>query len=109
MGASVTYTLSGTISPSAAGSLVNAASVAAPGSVVDTDLGNNAATDADALTPQADLRLVLSDSPDPVGAGELLTYTIEITNLGPSGSSGTTLTDTLPPEVVFSSSAPTCT
>jgi uncharacterized repeat protein (TIGR01451 family) len=61
---------------------------------------------------EADLSVAKTDSPDPVASGGTLTYTIQVTNLGPSGSSGMTLTDTLPAGVTFVSSspgAPTCT
>ena len=59
-----------------------------------------------ALTPQADLVLGLSDFPDPVRSEMTLTYMVQVTNAGPSDSSGTTVTDTLPPEVTFVSSTP---
>jgi hypothetical protein len=48
-GASVTYTLNGTISPSFIGTLVNTATVAAPGGVTDPNPGNNSATDTDVV------------------------------------------------------------
>ena len=48
-GASVTYTASCTISAAATGSLVNTATVAAPGGVTDPTPGNNSATDTDTL------------------------------------------------------------
>jgi uncharacterized repeat protein (TIGR01451 family) len=49
VGGSVTYTLTGTISPGAVGTLSNTATVAAPGGVTDPALGNNSATDTDIL------------------------------------------------------------
>ncbi|MDH3307432.1 MAG: hypothetical protein OEO77_07960, partial [Acidimicrobiia bacterium] len=47
----------------------------------------------------ADLSITMADSPDPVDAGGDLTYTLTITNNGPSPSSGSTVTDTLPAEL----------
>jgi len=47
--ATVTFTLSGTISPSATGTLSNTATVAAPAGVTDPNPANNAATDTDGL------------------------------------------------------------
>jgi uncharacterized repeat protein (TIGR01451 family) len=108
----LTYSLTGTIDPAATGNLANTATVTAPPGVADPNLGNNSATDTDTLTPQADLALAQSDSPDPVGSGAPLAYTIQVTNLGPSVSSGMTVTDTLPAQVTFVSAtpgSPTCT
>ena len=106
-----TYTLTATVDPAAAGTLDNTAGVTVPAGVTDPVPGNNAATDSDTLTPEADLELVKSDAPDPVTPGGTLTYTLQLTNLGPSASTGMTVTDTLPPEVTFVSSnpgSPTC-
>jgi uncharacterized repeat protein (TIGR01451 family) len=55
---------------------------------------------------RADLTITKSDSPDPVEAGEPLTYTLQITNDGPSGASGVTVTDMLPPSVSYVSATP---
>jgi uncharacterized repeat protein (TIGR01451 family) len=106
VGATVTYTLSATIAPAATGSLANTATVVYSPVVIDPDPSNNSATDADTLTPEADLELQKSDSPDPVKPGGVLAYALQVTNLGPSDSSGMTLTDALPPEVAFVSSTP---
>jgi len=51
----------------------------------------------------ADLSIVKTDSPDPVAAGGTLTYTIRVTNAGPSSTGVITMTDQLPPEVTFMS------
>ena len=44
-----------------------------------------------------------SESPDPIGAGGLLTYTIVVSNNGPDDATGVVLTDTIPGTVTFSS------
>jgi uncharacterized repeat protein (TIGR01451 family) len=44
----------------------------------------------------ADLSLQLSDSPDPVTAGSLLTYTVSVANAGPGEAVSLKVTDTLP-------------
>jgi uncharacterized repeat protein (TIGR01451 family) len=60
------------------------------------DPANNTATVSTAVQTQADLSLTLRDEPDPVVAGTLLTYTLTLTNAGPSDAQGVVLTLTLP-------------
>jgi uncharacterized repeat protein (TIGR01451 family) len=48
-------------------------------------------------TITTDLALAKSDSPDPVDPGAELTYTLQITNNGPSDSTGAVIVDALPP------------
>jgi uncharacterized repeat protein (TIGR01451 family) len=55
----------------------------------------------------ADLAITQSDAPDPVAPDNLVTYTITVTNLGPSTSPGMTVTDALP--VTFSFASAGCT
>ncbi|MCG8459578.1 MAG: DUF11 domain-containing protein, partial [Holophagales bacterium] len=99
-GSMVTYTADCDIDPGASGSLVNTATVTA--SVTDPDPGNNSATDTDSLSGEADLAVRQLDSPDPVVLGSMLTYTIEVENLGPSAATSVMVLDTLPSGVVFS-------
>ncbi len=107
-GGSATFTLPGTSDPGATGVLVNTASIAPPSGVLDPVPVNNAATDTDTLTPLADLSLAKSDTPDPVGPGATLTYTIDVSNLGPSTSPGAVVTDVLPLDVAFVSASAGC-
>lgn len=51
--------------------------------------------------PVADLAVALGDSPDPVLAGDKLSYTATVTNAGSSSAPGVTLTETLPAGVTF--------
>jgi uncharacterized repeat protein (TIGR01451 family) len=50
---------------------------------------------ASAQAATADLAISNSDSPDPVKEGAVLTYTINVTNLGPGTASDVTVTDEL--------------
>ena len=72
---------------------------------VDRNNTNSAAADVDA---SADLRVRKGDRPDPVIAGENLTYLIEVRNLGPSDNAGFTLVDELPAGTTFVSASPGC-
>ena len=47
------------------------------------------------------MEITKSDSPDPVVAGETLTYTLEVTNNGPAPATGVIVVDALPAGVTF--------
>lgn len=55
----------------------------------------------------SDLAITKSASPEPVTAGQNLTYTINATNNGPGTATGVTVTDTLPSGVIFGSASAT--
>ncbi|MGB1142085.1 MAG: SdrD B-like domain-containing protein, partial [Halioglobus sp.] len=104
VGSSVTYTVTAAIDPAATGTLSNTATATA--SVTDTVPGNNSATDNDTvLMAQADLSITMADSIDPVIAGENLTYTITVTNAGPSTATNVQVSDTLPAGVTLVSTS----
>ena len=94
--------------PNAAGSLTDTASVTS--SVADPNAGNNSASvTVDAVAaqqPMADLSLALSAAPNPVTVGQTLTYTLNVSNAGPSVATGTVLSDSLPASVSFVSAQP---
>jgi uncharacterized repeat protein (TIGR01451 family) len=98
MGASVTYTVSGTVNPAATGTLVNTATVTTPPGVLDPNSGNNSATHVDTLTPQADLSVTKtkSDGLNTAVPGTRVFYMIVVANTGPSSANGAAVTDTLP-------------
>jgi uncharacterized repeat protein (TIGR01451 family) len=98
-GQSITMQLSGTIDAAATGTISNTATVSAPAGVTDTNAGNNSATDTDTLTPQADLSVAKSDGTDFVFRGSSNTYTITVTNNGPSTVTSLNLDDTLPADL----------
>ncbi len=59
----------------------------------------------------ADLAIAKSDSPDPLFVGAVLTYSIQVSNLGPQEATGVTVTDELPGHLTFvsaSASAGSC-
>ncbi|MDX6647145.1 MAG: large repetitive protein [Miltoncostaeaceae bacterium] len=88
-----------------AGPLVNVASVTR--TEADPNSANDQATTTVAVTPVADLALTAAASPTPaVNAGSPITYTLTVTNGGPSAASGVTVTNTLPAGVGLLSMAP---
>ncbi|HET7019699.1 MAG TPA: hypothetical protein VFI58_03180 [Xanthobacteraceae bacterium] len=94
-GQSVSITLTGTVDPNLIGSLTNTVTVAPPSGTTDANSANNSASDTD-TTPQADLSVAVSDGKTSVVPGTSNTYTITVTNNGPSTVSSLTLTDTIP-------------
>jgi len=66
--------------------------------VTDSIATNNTASDTSTVSSstEADLAITKSDSPDPVGQGQLLTYLIKVVNDGPNVATGASISDTLP-------------
>jgi len=93
-----TVTVHVVVTPTAAGALSNTATVANDGTLtapVDFDLTNNSATFV-VDSRSADLSITKNATPEPVGVGQPLTYTIVVTNGGPGIASGVKMVDTLP-------------
>jgi len=66
-------------------------------STTDSNLSNNTANASMAISPPAlDLIINKKDSVDPVAVGNNTTYTITVSNSGPSDSEGPVITDNLP-------------
>jgi len=65
----------------------------------DPDLSNNFDDDSVHVTAVADLSVTKSDDPDPVIAGNTLTYTLGVHNSGPSTAVSVVASDVLPAEV----------
>jgi uncharacterized repeat protein (TIGR01451 family) len=99
-GASATYTLTnGTLSAAASGNLVNTATVAVPAFLTDSNPANNTATDSDTINLNANLAITKTDGVANVTAGNVVTYTIVVSNAGPDASVGSIVTDTVPAAV----------
>jgi uncharacterized repeat protein (TIGR01451 family) len=98
-GGSVTYTVNATLSPSAqgypAGTFSQTVYINGPSYLFDPDTSNNTATDTDALSYVADLSIVKT-GPATVNADTDVTWSISVTNTGPSDARNVTLSDTLP-------------
>jgi uncharacterized repeat protein (TIGR01451 family) len=100
---SVTFSVTGTISPSAGGTLSNTVTVSNPVGTSDPDSSNNTATDTDTLTAEADLSVTKTSPASSATPGTTVTYAIVLTNSGPSDAATVTLTDALPANTTFSS------
>lgn len=100
-GQSITMQLSGTIDPAATGSLTNNVTVTAPAGATDTNLSNNTTADTDTLTPQVDLAVTKTDGQTEAVPGTNVTYTIVVTNNGPSTATGVVINDLLPGDISF--------
>lgn len=83
--------ITGTLSPSASGTLENVASVSA--STPDPDLTNNTSETTTTVTASADLSIAKTAAPSPAVPGNLLTYTVSVSNAGPSDARNVQLID----------------
>jgi len=81
------------VEPQDEGEIENTATVSS--SEVDPELSNNTAETTTLVTHLADLIITNTDSPDPIPLGGSTTYTIKVTNQGPSAATGVTVTTQL--------------
>lgn len=94
-GQAQTILLRGTVRASADALLINTATVQSD--TPDPNPDNNTDTEELPVQLAADLAITKLGSPSPVSAGGLLTYTLDLTNLGPADAQNVSLTDPLPP------------
>jgi uncharacterized repeat protein (TIGR01451 family) len=92
------------VRPQAEGSVSNTASVSSD--AFDPNGADNSASADTSVTASADLSLTKSDAPDPIAAGQSLTYTLTAHNGGPSSATGVQVTDTLPSGVTYDAATP---
>jgi uncharacterized repeat protein (TIGR01451 family) len=83
--------------------ILNGAAVSGP--VIDPDTSNNYKIDTTSIG-SADLAITKTDSPDPITTGGNLTYTLTVTNNGPAGATGVSVSDPLPAGVTYVSDTP---
>jgi uncharacterized repeat protein (TIGR01451 family) len=93
-----TATILVTVNPTQVGLLSSTATITSQNN--DFDLSNNSVTvTSHVIPPFADLAVGLLDAPDPITVGQTLTYTVSVTNRGPSPATFVTVTNTLPVSV----------
>ncbi len=104
VGGKATFTLTATVASDFSGAtLANTAIVTPPAGTTDPTNGNNSSTSTINITPSSDLSLTKTASPNPVRATQEVTFTINVTNHGPSTATGVTVTDPLPPGLTLTS------
>ncbi|MBV8546382.1 MAG: DUF11 domain-containing protein [Acidobacteria bacterium] len=101
---SAQFTLTANISPTSAGTLNNTATVTGTNS--DPDTSNNSQTASATVSASADLT-INKTGPASANAGSDITYTITLTNNGPSAASAVSLTDSTPANTTFVSETQT--
>lgn len=101
----ITYTVAADMAfnPIASTTLRNDATIAAPSGVNDPTGSNNSAFDSDPLTPQSDLSITKTHLPAAIVPGDPVSYTITVTNAGPSAAPTAAVADVLPSGFTVSS------
>ncbi len=104
MGEAGTLVFTVTVATSVSGTITNTTTITT--TTPDDNLANNSDAEPTVVTPTvgpltADLSIAKLDSPDPVQAGAVLTYTLLYTNAGPADAYTTILTDVLPVQLSF--------
>src|SRR6202040_1370008 len=92
-GASAQFTLTANINPSFGGTLSNTTNINGPNA--DTNPNNNSATAVTTVASTADLTVAKS-GPASANAGTNITYSVTVTNGGPSNALSVSLTDAVP-------------
>jgi uncharacterized repeat protein (TIGR01451 family) len=89
------------VTPMMVEDIENLASVSS--NLIDLNTSNNTASETTTVKHAADLAVSKVGEPDVLYVGQTLTYTLTVTNHGPSIASNVMLTDTLPAGVSFGS------
>jgi uncharacterized repeat protein (TIGR01451 family) len=97
-------TLTVTVSSNDAVDVNDVATASSP--TPDPNSANNSATGHVSFVASADLALTKSSAPNPVVAGTNLTYTINVSNSGPSAATNVLVQDTLPAQISVISATP---
>ncbi len=102
-GATATFTLVVTVEPGTGNDTVVTMSASSGSRVADPNPGNNRADVSVQVLNTADLVVAAVDSPDPVGPGGTLSYTLGVANAGPALATSLSLTTNIPGSTVFAS------
>jgi uncharacterized repeat protein (TIGR01451 family) len=102
---SAVFTLTVAVDPAVAAGTVLSNTATVTSATGEGNPGDESGTATTTVAASADLSVSKSDSPDPVNAGTNLTYTITVSNNGPSNAASVSLSDTLPTGTTFVSLA----
>ncbi|MGA9573594.1 MAG: DUF11 domain-containing protein [Lysobacterales bacterium] len=99
------YTVTVMVDSSTTGLITNNVSVTTSSTESSTD--NNSATQDTTVAAEADLSITKMDSSDPFvsGSDQVLVYTIDVSNAGPSDATNVLVTDILPSVAIFQSTS----
>ncbi|WP_281321893.1 gliding motility-associated C-terminal domain-containing protein [Flavobacterium aestivum] len=103
-GANETLTIVATVIVSATNDYANTASIS--GNETDPVTSNNTSTVTPTATPNADISVVKTVSTNSPRVGTNVTFTIAVTNNGPSDATGVTVAETLPSGYTLVSASP---
>ncbi|MCH9650301.1 MAG: DUF11 domain-containing protein, partial [Deltaproteobacteria bacterium] len=96
-GSTVTYSISCSVASDATGTLSNTATIT--GSETDSEGTNNSATDLTTVIQQADISITKTNGTTESVPGTSTTYTVVVSNAGPSDDPSVSVTDTLPSDL----------
>ncbi|MCY6958953.1 DUF6923 family protein [Clostridium brassicae] len=97
-GQCVTVLIRGTVDPSCMGTITNTARV--DSTTPDPDPTNNETTIVTPIDTLADVSVVKTANANNFTTGDVVTYTIDVTNAGPSDAQNVILTDVVPPQIL---------
>ena len=95
-GNSVIFSITVAVTSNFSGDLTNTATIAPPSGVIDSNLGNNSATDTNTQNSIADMAITKDDGTTIFTPPIYVIYTIIVTNNGPSDVTGAGVSDIAP-------------
>lgn len=101
VGSNRTILISGTVSQSAIGNIINTANVTS--TTLDPNPFNNSftvETEVALVVGEADISVVKTASPNPVNPGGTVTFTVVVSNSGPSAAESVVLTDNVSSSII---------
>jgi uncharacterized repeat protein (TIGR01451 family) len=96
VGSSVTFTVTGDLASTATGNLVSTVSVATPDGINELTPTDNTSTLSTPISVRGDLAITRTSNPAVPQAGQPITYTLTVTNAGPSTVVGATVVNIFP-------------